>query len=268
MAWLFDYLKIVKIRGFCLDYSCTTCGAYKYSAGLVFLAHKFKKKTMPKRVEFSGMEPIKPTFRDLELNSQKECYEEICYQLSILKKNQITKIKNDYHHYCPIKFIFHIASNDNFKNILLEKITYTPIHEFYEEYQEEILQKRIRIESEQAARALKESQAKAHKAEDKILNAKLHLKKIEYQKLRSKKFNDFISQLQKSEIKERFYNIINNNPFGISAIPKEFFEICNSDKFIKVFKLLDQNTKDKFKKFLANRKEKHFKKIVKFIANF
>jgi hypothetical protein len=93
------------------------------------------------------------------------------------------------------------------------------------------------------------------------------LKKIEDQKIRSKKFNDFISQLSKSNIKERFNLIINKSPFGIAAIPKEFFEISNSDQFVKAFKVLDQNTKDKFKKFLIGRKENHFKKIIKFIAN-
>ena len=104
------------------------------------------------------------------------------------------------------------------------------------------------------------------KAEKKILKNKLHLKKIEDQKARSKRFSDFITKLTKSDIEERF-NLIINSPFGIAAVPKEFFEICNSDQFIKVFKILDQSTKDKFKKFLIERKENHFKEIIKFIAN-
>ena len=135
----------------------------------------------------------------------------------------------------PIKFIFLVALNENFEKILLDKITYTPVHEFYLEYQKEILQRQIRIENRHRALAYAEEQAKLKKAEKKILKNKLHLKKIEDQKARSKRFSDFITKLTKSDIEERF-NLIINSPFGIAAVPKEFFEICNSDQFIKVFK--------------------------------
>jgi hypothetical protein len=267
MAWLFDYLKIVKNRNLCLNYFCGTCGASEYSAGLVIQAYKSLKKTIPNKVEFNNEIPTRPNFRDLKLNSKKECFEEISYQLSILQKTQITKIKNENKNLCPIKFIFLMALNENFQNILLDKITYTPIHEFYDEYQKERLRTQKRIEDEHKALAYAEEQAKLKKVEKKILKTKLHLKKIEDQKIRSKKFNDFISQLSKSDIKERLNLIINKSPFGIAAIPKEFFEISNSDQFVKAFKLLDQNTKDKFKKFLIGRKENHFKKIIKFIVS-
>jgi hypothetical protein len=266
MAWLFDYLKIAKSRNFCLNYFCGTCGASEYSAGLVFRAYKSLKKIIPNKVEFNNENPSRPNIRDLKLSNKKECFEEISYQLSLLQKNQIKKIQNENKSLCPIKFIFLIALNENFENILLDKITYTPVHEFYLEYQKERLQNQIRIENEQKALVYAEEQAKLKKAEKKILKNKLHLKKTEDQKTRSKRFSDFISKLSKSDIEERF-NLIINNPFGIAAIPKEFFEICNSDQFIKVFKILDQSTKDKFKKFLIERKENHFKEIIKFIAN-
>ena len=140
MAWLFDYLKIAKSRNFCLNYFCGTCGASEYSAGLVFRAYKSLKKIIPNKVEFNNEIPTSPIFRDLKLSNKKECFEEISYQLSLLQKNQIKKIQNENKSLCPIKFIFLVALNENFENILLDKITYTPVHEFYLEYQKEILQ--------------------------------------------------------------------------------------------------------------------------------
>lgn len=267
MPWLFDYLKIVKNRNFCLNFFCTTCGASQYSAGLVIESYKSLKKILTYRVQPNNDFPSSPVFRDLKLTDKKKCFEEIGYQLSLLSKKQILEIKKANKTFCPISFIFFIAKNENLENTLSDKIAYTPMNEFYNEYQKERLQRQIRIENEHRALAYAEEQAKLKKAEKKILKNKLHLKKIEDQKVRSKKFNDFIGLLSKSDIKERFNLIINKSPFGIAAIPKEFFEICNLDQFIKVFKVLDQNTKDKFQKFLIGRKENHFKKIIKFIAN-
>ena len=261
MTWLKKYFDILRIKDFCLNYYCTTCGANPFKTGLIVGAIKSLKDDLGLKIKNSedGF-AIEPYWNALKENQKKIIFKEICEKLSNFTRKDIEKY-NFSNGYSPVTFISLMSDELGLKEIFFNETRYSPVHQFKIDELKKMQEQRKQYYEEQKKAEARQQNLKIEKE---LKKAEENKKKIERKKIKDQERIKYLNHLNQLSLIEIFKEILHFEKFRIMGI-KDIDLNIKFDDFRNTYNNLDKNDQDNLKKvFYENHaKFKNFKKLLK-----